>query len=64
MQDVQIWFNNLANFILEQVARQYMSESTGWADNIAFAMAPLGIITAMVGAIRVGGPPWLKATIG
>jgi len=41
-----------------------MSESTGWADSIAFAMAPLGIITAMVGAIRVGGPPWLKATIG
>jgi hypothetical protein len=27
-------------------------------------MAPLGIITAIVGAIRVGGPPWLKAVIG
>lgn len=27
-------------------------------------MAPLGIITAIVGAIRVGGPPQLKALIG
>lgn len=29
-----------------------------------FALAPLGILTAIVGAIRVGGPPWLKAIIG
>jgi len=36
----------------------------GWADNIILAMAPLGIITAVIGAIRVGGPPWLKAIIG
>lgn len=41
-----------------------MSQSTGWADNIILAMAPLGIITAIVSAIRVGGPPWLKAIIG
>jgi len=27
-------------------------------------MAPLGIITAIVGAIRVGGPQWLRAVIG
>ncbi|KAJ3455528.1 hypothetical protein MRS44_017010 [Fusarium solani] len=43
---------------------QFMSQSMGWADNIIFAMAPLGIITAIVGAIRVGGPSWLKAIIG
>ena len=36
----------------------------GWADNIIFAMAPLGVITAIVSAIRVGGPTWLKAIIG
>jgi hypothetical protein len=48
----------------EQVAKQFMSQSMGWADNIIFAMAPLGIITAIVGAIRVGGPGWLKAIIG
>jgi hypothetical protein len=38
--------------------------SEGWLDHIIFAMAPLSIITAIVGAIRVGGPPWLKAVIG
>src|SRR5437762_441362 len=48
----------------EQVAKQFMSQSMGWADSIIFAMAPLGIITAIVGAIRVGGPGWLKAIIG
>jgi hypothetical protein len=48
----------------EQVAKQFMSQSMGWADNIIFAMAPLGILTAIVGAIRVGGPTWLKAIIG
>ncbi|CCX17138.1 Similar to hypothetical protein [Tuber melanosporum Mel28]; acc. no. XP_002841517, partial [Pyronema omphalodes CBS 100304] len=33
-------------------------------DNFIFALAPLGIITAIAGAIRVGGPPWLKILIG
>ena len=48
----------------EQVTKQFMSQSMGWADHIIFAMAPLGILTAIVGAIRVGGPAWLKAIIG
>lgn len=48
----------------EQFAKQFMSESFGWSDHILFAMAPLGIITAMVGAIRVSGPRWLNAVIG
>lgn len=41
-----------------------MSESFGWLDHIIFAMAPLGIITAIVGAIRIGGPTWMRAIIG
>jgi len=48
----------------ERVTMQFMSQSMGWADNIILAMAPLGIITAVVSAIRVGGPSWLKAIIG
>jgi hypothetical protein len=48
----------------ERVTTQFMSQSMGWADNVILAMAPLGIITAIVGAIRVGGPSWLKAIIG
>ncbi|KAH7243933.1 hypothetical protein B0J15DRAFT_451668 [Fusarium solani] len=60
-------FSDLAPILTlfgERVAMQFMSQSMGWADNIIFAMAPLGIITAIVGAIRVGGPSWLKAIIG
>ena len=48
----------------EQVAKQFVSQSMGWADNILFAMAPLGVITAIVGAIRVAGPPFLKIIAG
>ncbi|KAI9866732.1 MAG: Ankyrin-2 [Trichoglossum hirsutum] len=48
----------------ENVAKQFMADSMGWKDNIIFAMAPLGIITAIVGAIRVSGPGWLKSIVG
>ncbi|KAK1766329.1 hypothetical protein QBC33DRAFT_611985 [Phialemonium atrogriseum] len=48
----------------ERVTMQFMSQSMGWADNVILAMVPLGIITAIVSAIRVGGPTWLKAIIG
>lgn len=48
----------------ERVAQQFMSQSMGIADNIIFAVAPLGIVTAMVGAIRVAGPRVLRSLIG
>lgn len=38
--------------------------TVGWLDHIVFAMAPLGILTTVVAAIRVGGPAWLRAVIG
>ncbi|KAI5787309.1 hypothetical protein EDC01DRAFT_617754, partial [Geopyxis carbonaria] len=60
-------FSDLAPLLAlfgEQVTKQYMSQSFGWADHIVLAMAPLGIITAIVSAIRVGGPSWLRAIIG
>jgi ankyrin repeat protein len=41
-----------------------MSQSMGWVEDVIFACAPLGIITAIVGAIRVGGPRSMKAMIG
>lgn len=70
-QDGEDFSNNLVSDLApiltlfgEQVTKQFMSQSMGWADNVVFAMAPLGIITAIVGAIRVGGPIWLKAIIG
>jgi len=48
----------------EQVAKQFMSQSMSWLEDVIFAMAPLGIITAIIGAVRVGGPNWLKAVVG
>jgi hypothetical protein len=43
---------------------QFLSQAMGWSDCIILATAPLGIITIIVAAIRVGGPSWLKALIG
>lgn len=41
-----------------------MSEAMGWADSVILAMAPIGILTIIVAAIRVSGPLWLKALVG
>ncbi|KAH8724025.1 hypothetical protein GQ44DRAFT_619201, partial [Phaeosphaeriaceae sp. PMI808] len=48
----------------EQVTKQYLSESVTRIDNFIFAMAPLGILTAVVSAIRVCGSASLRAFIG
>lgn len=48
----------------EQVTQQFLSESTSIVDNFIFAMAPLGIVTAVVSVIRVCGGPALRAFIG
>ncbi|OQD85849.1 hypothetical protein PENANT_c009G03204 [Penicillium antarcticum] len=48
----------------EQITKQYMSESTTLMDYFIFAMAPMGILTAVVSAIRVCGTASLRAFIG
>jgi len=48
----------------DQFAKQFMSQSMSLTENVIFACAPLGILTAVVGAIRVGGPTSMKAIIG
>ncbi|RTE84038.1 hypothetical protein BHE90_001418 [Fusarium euwallaceae] len=48
----------------ERVTTQFMSQSIGLADCIILAMAPLGIVTIIISAIRVGGPALMKAIIG
>ncbi|KAG0135860.1 hypothetical protein HOY82DRAFT_115539 [Tuber indicum] len=60
-------FSDLAPLLAlfgEQVAKQFLSQSLSWLEDVIFAMAPLGIVTAIVSAIRVGGPGWLKAVVG
>jgi hypothetical protein len=48
----------------EEMTRQYLSESTRFVDYVIFAMAPIGIITALVSVIRVCGDTSLRAFIG
>ncbi|KAH3055681.1 hypothetical protein KXW16_006644, partial [Aspergillus fumigatus] len=48
----------------EQITKQYLSESITLLDYLIFAMAPMGILTAVVSAIRVCGSPSLRAFIG
>ncbi|KAF2856854.1 hypothetical protein T440DRAFT_512849 [Plenodomus tracheiphilus IPT5] len=48
----------------EQVTKQYLSENTSFWDCVIFAMAPVGILTAIVSVIRVCGDSLLKAFIG
>ncbi|KAK3994476.1 hypothetical protein QBC44DRAFT_236238, partial [Cladorrhinum sp. PSN332] len=48
----------------EQVTKQFLSLSLSWADNVLLAMGPLGIMTVVVSAIRVGGGPLLRALVG
>lgn len=48
----------------EELTKQYLSESTKFVDYIIFAMAPVGILTALVSVIRVCGDTSLRAFIG
>lgn len=60
-------FSDLAPLLTlfgEQVTKQFLSLSMGWADSFLLAMAPIGIMTVVVSAIRVGGARQLKAIVG
>ncbi|KAF1998489.1 hypothetical protein P154DRAFT_247937 [Amniculicola lignicola CBS 123094] len=60
-------FSDLAPLLTlfgEQVTKQFLSMSMGWADNILLGMGPLGIITTVVSAIRVSRAGKLKVLIG
>jgi hypothetical protein len=48
----------------EQVTKQYLAESISILDCIIFAIGPLGILTAIVSAIRICGDTILKAFVG
>ena len=48
----------------EQVSKQFLAQSTRLSECVLFASAPLGILTGIISAIRIGGYPWLKAIVG
>ena len=60
------FFTDLAPLLIlfgDQVVRQYMAQSQDWADHIIFAMGPLGIATALTGAVRMCGHKFLRELI-
>ena len=60
-------FSDLAPLLTlfgEQVTKQFLSMSLGWEDTVLLAMGPLGIVTVIISAIRVGGVKKLKALVG
>lgn len=48
----------------EQTTKQFLSESITVLDYYIFSIAPIGILTAVISAIRVCGTPSLRAFIG
>ncbi|KAH0551191.1 hypothetical protein GP486_007482, partial [Trichoglossum hirsutum] len=54
----------LISLLGEAPTKQYLSECLTPTDMVIFAMAPLGILTAVVSVIRVCGTPSLRAFIG
>jgi hypothetical protein len=48
----------------EQVTKQFLSQSFTWYDCAIFALCPIGIITAIVSAVRVAAPNSWKAVVG
>jgi hypothetical protein len=48
----------------QDFANHFLSQSPSWLDSIIFAVGPLGVPAAIIAAIRVGGPPFLKGAIG
>lgn len=48
----------------DQITKQFLSESISFLDNFIFCLAPLGVLTAVVSAIRVCGNSSLRAFIG
>lgn len=69
------WWQNFANNFAADLAplislfgesptKQYLSETLTFLDIFIFSMAPMGVITALISAIRVAGGPSLRAFIG
>ncbi|KPM36355.1 hypothetical protein AK830_g10197 [Neonectria ditissima] len=48
----------------DAMTKQYLSESTSSLDYLIFAMAPIGVLTAIVSTIRLCGHTSLRAFIG
>ena len=60
-------FSNLAPLLTlfgDEVTKQFLANSLWFPDTLLLAIAPLGIMTIIVSAIRVGGSRLMKSIIG
>jgi hypothetical protein len=57
-------FAPLLTLFGDEVTKQFLATSMGWADDILLGIAPIGIVTVVLCAIRIGGNPLLKSLIG
>jgi len=48
----------------ETATKQYLSIAMGWEDCVLLAIGPIGLLTMVVSAIRVGHSKALKTLIG
>ncbi|OJJ99424.1 hypothetical protein ASPACDRAFT_1902162 [Aspergillus aculeatus ATCC 16872] len=48
----------------DRLSKQYLSESISVLDNLIFAVSPLGILTAVISAIRICGNASVRAFVG
>lgn len=71
VNDLTDLFNSVGTAVLplltlfgDEATKQFLSTSTGWADHLLLVSGPIGIMTIIVSAIRVGGSKPLKAIIG
>jgi hypothetical protein len=48
----------------QQISKQFLAQARSTADSLIFATAPVGILSAVVSAIRLGGNKLLRTIIG
>lgn len=48
----------------EQISKQFLAQATSLADSIIFATVPVGILSAVVSAVRLGGNKLLRTIVG
>jgi len=48
----------------EEITKQFLATSLSGADDILLGLAPIGIITVVLCAIRIGGNRFMKSLIG
>lgn len=57
-------FAPLLSLFGDEITKLFLSTSMSWADDILIGIAPIGIMTTIICAIRIGGTRFLRLYIG